>query len=55
MSISHKGISNHIYERKWEWTGKLRITYLASEKPYKGFDTLRNALDEILETKQKKD
>ena len=47
ISITHRGISDH--RKKKEFSGKLKITYLAPAKPFKGFDILKKALDELWE------
>lgn len=49
MSITHKKIKDHRIERNWRWTGKLRIVCLAPARPYKGFNVLRTALDQLWE------
>ena len=46
ISITHKGIEDNRNIYKVEST-KLRILYLAPAKPYKGFDILKEALDEL--------
>lgn len=45
ISITHNGISDH--RKKKEFIGKLKITYLSPTKPFKGFDVLKEALDEL--------
>lgn len=51
ISISHKAINNNKYKNNWNYTGKLKITYLAPPKPFKGFMILERALDELWEEK----
>lgn len=47
VNITHKNIGDH---RKYkEFKEKLKITYLAAAKPFKGFTILREALDEVYE------
>lgn len=47
ISITHSGISDH--RKKKEFHGKLKITYLAPAKPFKGFYILKAVLDELWE------
>ena len=47
ISITHKGISDKRIIKAY--SGKLKITYLAPAKPFKGFDFLKSALDELWE------
>jgi len=47
ISLTHRGIAD--YRRKKEFHGKLKITYLGPAKPFKGFDILKFALDELWE------
>lgn len=47
ITITHKNIKDNRSINKWAYEGKLRITLLASAKPYKGFKILVLALDEI--------
>lgn len=45
ISITHRHIANH--KKKKTFGDKLRITYLAPALPYKGFNLLIDALDEL--------
>lgn len=45
-SISHKSIADHRKKKEFN-DKKLRITYLAPAKPFKGFKILKEALDEL--------
>jgi len=45
INITHSGI--HDYRKKKYFSGKLKITYLAPTKPFKGFDILKSSLDEL--------
>lgn len=47
LSITHKDIADHKEECSWKADKKLRITCLAPAKPFKGFNILKNALDDI--------
>ena len=47
ISITHNEISDH--RKKKKFIGKLKITYLAPTKPFKGFNILMEALDEMWE------
>lgn len=47
INITHRGIADH--RKKKEFTGKLKITYLAPAKPFKGFGILKEALEELWE------
>lgn len=47
VTITHKNIADHRTANAWLPGDKLRITYLASTKPYKGFPVLKQALDEL--------
>ena len=49
IPISHGSISDHRQERNWQWTGKLRITYLSQAKSSKGYFWLKEALDRLWE------
>jgi Glycosyltransferase len=48
LSITHRGISDHRRVKNFNHD-KLRITYLAPAKPFKGFQILKQALDELWE------
>ena len=50
ISISHKNISDNRKNKHIE-NNKIRFTFLASTKPYKGFYILKEALDEIYNEK----
>ncbi len=52
VSITHKDISDN-RNNKYIKSNKIRFTFLASTKPYKGFYLLKDVLDEIY--KEKKD
>ncbi len=45
VNITHENIQDHRKMKKF--IGKLKITYLAAAKPFKGFNILTEALDEI--------
>lgn len=47
INITHSGIEDH--RKKKCFSGKLKITYLSPTKPFKGFDILKSALDELWE------
>lgn len=48
ISISHKDILDHRKDTDWVPNSeKLRITYLAATKPFKGYFILKKALDEL--------
>lgn len=47
MTITHKDIDDRKGISDWRGSKILRITCLAPAKPFKGFQTLRKALDEI--------
>lgn len=47
LTISHKDISDKRKINKWKYTGKLRLTCLAPAKAFKGFYTLKKALDSL--------
>jgi glycosyltransferase involved in cell wall biosynthesis len=47
ISITHKDIADNRKENSWQLNEKLRITCLAPAKPFKGFEVLKKALDEI--------
>lgn len=47
ISIIHKDISDNREKNAWNFTGKLRITSLAPAKPYKGYNIMCEALDEL--------
>ena len=47
ITITHKNIADHRTANAWTPEDKLRITYLASTKPYKGFPVLQQALDAL--------
>ncbi len=49
LSITHKDIADNRSFNHWEYTDLLKITYLASAKPAKGFMVLRNVLDNLWE------
>lgn len=49
LTITHEDISDNQKSNKWVPTEVLRITYLASAKPFKGFKVLKDALDELWE------
>lgn len=49
ITITHKNISDHRTENEWKPGDKLRIGFLASTKPYKGFPILKQALDALWE------
>ncbi|MBQ9661768.1 MAG: glycosyltransferase [Oscillospiraceae bacterium] len=49
ISITHKNVKDNRQNRSKKWNGKLSITCLAPARPYKGFDVLRSALDELWE------
>ena len=46
ISITHGGIADHRKKKDFDHE-KLRIAYLAPAKPYKGFNMLKQALDEL--------
>lgn len=52
ISITHANIEDHRKDIKWSSQKILRITCLAPAKPFKGFEVLRKALDEIWEAGQ---
>jgi len=47
ISITHKDIADNREKNTWNYTGKLRITSLAPAKPFKGYNILCQALDEL--------
>lgn len=47
INISHKEITDN--RKKKKFNGKLKITFLAPTKPFKGFNVLKEALDELWE------
>ena len=47
ITITHTNISDNRKSIHWQYSGKLKIAYLASIKPYKGFQILKQALDEL--------
>lgn len=47
MTITHQGIVDNRKKNEWKATGKLRILYLSPAKPFKGYNVLKQALDEI--------
>lgn len=47
INISHSNIADNRKKKKFE--GKLKITYLAPAKPYKGYSIMKQALDELWE------
>lgn len=47
LSITHKDIADNREKNTWKYTGKLRITSLAPAKPFKGYNILCQALDEL--------
>lgn len=47
LTISHKDILDKRKINKWKYTGKLRITCLAPAKAFKGYYTLKEALDSL--------
>lgn len=51
MNPLHAGIADHRKECSWHSSEKIRLTMLAPAKPYKGFDVLVEALDELQDTK----
>jgi len=51
LNISHRDIKDH--RKKKIFSGKLKISYLGSAKPFKGFDLLKDALDWIYENDNK--
>lgn len=53
ISISHKNIVEHKKIQK-KGSDKVRFTYLASTKPYKGFYLLKEALDELYKNSEYK-
>lgn len=53
ISISHKNIGDNTSENAWNYDEKLKITYLATPRAFKGFNTLLKALDELWENGNK--
>lgn len=49
LTITHKNISDHRSENTRKFDGMLNITSLAPAKPFKGYNVLRNACDELWE------
>lgn len=49
VTITHRNIKDNKNRNRWQYSGQLKLTCLAPAKPYKGFDILRNALDELWE------
>lgn len=49
MTVTHRNIKDNRSQNKWRYNEKLRITSLAPAKPYKGFELLKEALDELWE------
>lgn len=47
LTITHENIRDNRTKNRWKPNGKLRISCLAPAKPFKGFNILRGALDEI--------
>ena len=47
VNITHKDIADNREKNTWSYTGKLRITSLAPAKPFKGFNVMIQALDEL--------
>lgn len=47
MTITHQNIADNRTVNQWNPGEKLRITSLAPAKPFKGFNVLRTALDEL--------
>lgn len=47
VSITHKNVSDHRKESTWKYKNKLRITYLAPTRAFKGFEILREALEQL--------
>lgn len=50
ISLTHKNITDNRNVNRWEYSGKLKITLLAPAKPFKGFNILMDALDEMWES-----
>ena len=50
LTITHKNIVDNRSVNQWDFTGKLRITSLAPAKPFKGFNVLCSALDDMWES-----
>ena len=49
ITITHRNIKDNRKRNRWNCGGKLKVTCLASAKPFKGFDILKEALDELWE------
>ena len=47
LSLTHKSIADNRYTNQWNYSGQIRITLLATAKPFKGFNVLTRALDEM--------
>lgn len=47
MTITHQNIADNRRTNTWTPGDKLRIAYLAPAKPFKGFNVLKDALDDI--------
>lgn len=47
LTISHRDIKDNRYSNVWKPEKELRLTFLASPKPYKGFAILKEALDDL--------
>lgn len=50
MTITHKNIVDNRKINEWKPADKFRITSLAPAKPFKGFNVLQTALDELWES-----
>ena len=53
MTITHKNIKDNRDKIRWKPSDRLRITLLAPANSFKGFDVLKNALDELWNTGKK--
>lgn len=47
ISITHRNISDNRRRYKYDKNDKIKITYLSPAKPYKGFNILKGALDQL--------
>ena len=52
MTISHQNIADNRKVNKWEPEEKMKITFLSPAKPFKGFNVLKAALDELWDSGQ---
>ena len=49
LTITHRNIMDNRLANEWSFSGKLHVTFLASAKPFKGYNVLIRALDEMWE------